>query len=103
VDIDCRRVGSFNARATQSILDAVEAIGMSNLIEHYPEPLTCMRLDPMTSQELFYATRTVYLTEWPKGDSFSSAFTTVCRKSTFAFCDARIAIDSESLDREALG
>jgi hypothetical protein len=29
MDIDCRRVGSFNARATQSILDAVEAIGMN--------------------------------------------------------------------------
>jgi hypothetical protein len=103
MDIDCWRVGFFNARAPQSILDANEAIGMSNLVEHYPEPLACMRLDPMTSQELFYATRTVYITEWPRGDSFSSAFTTVCRKTTFAVCDARIAIDSASLDREALG
>jgi hypothetical protein len=29
VDIDCGRVGSFNARATEDILDAVEAIGMN--------------------------------------------------------------------------
>jgi len=29
MDIDCRRVGSFNAWATQSILDAVEAVRMN--------------------------------------------------------------------------
>ena len=29
MDIDCRRIGSFNARAPQSILDANEAIGMN--------------------------------------------------------------------------
>jgi hypothetical protein len=29
MDIDCRRIGSFNARAPQSILDAIEAIGMN--------------------------------------------------------------------------
>jgi hypothetical protein len=29
MDIDCRRIGSFNARASQSILDAVEAIRMN--------------------------------------------------------------------------
>jgi len=75
---------------------------MSSLIEHYPEPLAFMKLDPMTSQELFCATRTVYLTEWPRGDSFASAFTTVCRKSTFVVSDVRIKIDSASLDREAL-
>jgi hypothetical protein len=28
VDIDCGRVGSFNARAAEGILDAIEAIGM---------------------------------------------------------------------------
>jgi len=29
VDIDCRRVGSFNARATEGILDAIEATWMN--------------------------------------------------------------------------
>jgi len=29
MDIDCRRIGSFNAWATQSILDAVEAVRMN--------------------------------------------------------------------------
>jgi hypothetical protein len=76
---------------------------MSNLIEHYPEPNQRSVMDPMTPDEIRIFKMRRYATEWPRGDSFSSAFTTVCRKSTFVVCDARIAIDSASLDREALG
>jgi hypothetical protein len=76
---------------------------MSNLIEHYPEPIQRSVMDPMTPDEIRIFTMRRYATEWPRGGSFLSTFTTVCRKPTFVVCDARIAIDSASLDREALG
>lgn len=76
---------------------------MSNLIERYPNSIQRSVMDPMSGDEIRMVAMRCCQTEWPRGNSFSGRIPTVNRNPVFVIPDARIAIDSASLDREALG